>query len=326
MPDAAVAAAPAAEAPLGPGSRVLALCADDGVRLRAALLEASAGGRGLALLLQGRTEFIEKYAPVAARLHERGLSVATLDWRGQGGSERPVDHPRKGHVDDFAAYQRDLDALLRTLPEAFSQTGPSTGSGARIVLAHSMGGAIALRALSDPAARARRFGTGLAGAVFSAPMWGLAQSAAVAWLGRSLARGACALGLARSYAPGGGDRAYVLGAAPGRNVLTSDAAQFARMQALARERPDLALGGPTWGWVRAAYGEMDALRAAPLDLAHLTVAGSAEAVTSLRAMRARSGPHLRLLEGARHEPLFEAPAAQARFWGELDGFLARIGV
>ena len=57
--------------------------------------------RGTVAILGGRGEFIEKYFEVAEDLLSRGLAVATMDWRGQGGSERPLRNARKGHVDDF---------------------------------------------------------------------------------------------------------------------------------------------------------------------------------------------------------------------------------
>ena len=61
--------------------------AGDGVRLRMAHWPADAA-RGSVLLFPGRTEYVEKYAPVAAWLNAAGLSVLSLDWRGQGASAR----------------------------------------------------------------------------------------------------------------------------------------------------------------------------------------------------------------------------------------------
>ena len=53
-------------------------------------------------LFQGRAEFIEKYFETVRELRARGFAVATIDWRGQGGSERALADPRKGHVGDFS--------------------------------------------------------------------------------------------------------------------------------------------------------------------------------------------------------------------------------
>ena len=42
------------------------------------------------VLLNGQTEFLEKYFEVIDELRGRGFAVAALDWRGQGGSGRLV--------------------------------------------------------------------------------------------------------------------------------------------------------------------------------------------------------------------------------------------
>ena len=47
------------------------------------------GGRvGTVCLFQGRAECIERYFEVVNDLRRRGFAVATIDWRGQGGSDR----------------------------------------------------------------------------------------------------------------------------------------------------------------------------------------------------------------------------------------------
>lgn len=57
---------------------------------------------GTVVVIQGRTEFIEKYFEVAGELLARGFVVVAMDWRGQGLSDRDLNNSRKGHVDDFA--------------------------------------------------------------------------------------------------------------------------------------------------------------------------------------------------------------------------------
>ena len=98
--------------PAPPGAVEQDIYAADGVRLRGASLGASPSGRGTVAVLGGRGEFIEKYFEVAAELLSRGFAVAAMDWRGQGGSERPLRNARKGHVDDFSYFERDLDAFV----------------------------------------------------------------------------------------------------------------------------------------------------------------------------------------------------------------------
>ena len=83
-----------------------------GVKLRYVCWSATRGPRrGTVCLFGGRGEFIEKYFEVVADLRRRGFAVATMDWRGQGGSTRLCSNPRKGHVRSFADYDARSEAL-----------------------------------------------------------------------------------------------------------------------------------------------------------------------------------------------------------------------
>ena len=104
----------------------------DGVRLRAVRWTPPLTTRGTVAIFGGRGEFIEKYFEVAHDLLARGFAVAALDWRGQGGSDRPLRDARKGHVDDFCLFERDLDAFVARILEPHCPR-PWVG------LAHSMG-------------------------------------------------------------------------------------------------------------------------------------------------------------------------------------------
>src|ERR1700741_4469764 len=92
-----------AKNPIPSGAVVGTLHAIDGVKLRVARWEATRGPRrGTVCLFGGRGEFIEKYFEVIADVRRRGFAVATMDWRGQGGSTRALSHPYKGHVRSVA--------------------------------------------------------------------------------------------------------------------------------------------------------------------------------------------------------------------------------
>jgi alpha-beta hydrolase superfamily lysophospholipase len=124
------------ENPIPEGARVTRIEAADRVSLRVATWLPGERARGTILLMQGRAEFIEKYAETIGDLRRRGYAVVAFDWRGQGGSDRGTSDPTRGHIDDFALYRRDVEAIahqvLGTMPN------PVVG------LAHSMGGCIAL--------------------------------------------------------------------------------------------------------------------------------------------------------------------------------------
>lgn len=291
--------------------RPLALAAG-GVGLRAALT-VPPQPRGHVLLLPGRAEFIEKYAGVSAALAARGLAVAALDWRGQGGSARLAGDATTGHVGDFADYRADLDALA-SHPEVADLPGP------RVVVAHSMGATVALDWM--------RAGGRANLAVLSAPMLGIRLSPALAPLAPGLARLAVRAGLGLRPVPGTGRAPYPLGPFEG-NVLTADPAAFAAMAAFLRANPAVGVAGLTFGWLHAAFRAMAGLRGGDVAVPALVVLGTAEALVDPAPIRSLGrGPAARLVEidGARHEPFMETPARRAVLWGEIEGFLAAHGL
>src|ERR1700720_3707994 len=87
----------------------------DGVSLRFARWAPPPGRKGTVCLFQGRAEFIEKYFETVRDLRARGFAVATLDWRGQGLSDRMLGDRRKGYVRDFAEYDSDLETFMREI-------------------------------------------------------------------------------------------------------------------------------------------------------------------------------------------------------------------
>lgn len=280
-----------------PPARAFWTAAGDGMRLRLALWRGT-DARGSVLLFPGRTEYAEKYAPVAARLNAAGLAVLAIDWRGQGASARLLADPRPGHVGDFADYQADVDALAQAA-EALALPRPWH------LLGHSMGGCIGLRALSR--------GLPVTTAAFSAPMWGIRVAPLPPRLGSRVATG---LASAAGRAGRGGrtvpGASSVLDIAFSKNLLTGDVWEYTRFMREAVAWPDLQLGPASWGWLGAAMAECRALAAlpAPAVPALITVSGR-EAIVLPGAIRARAaawaGARLLELPEARHEALFEVP-------------------
>jgi lysophospholipase len=302
-----------ADAP--PGGSAFWFHAADGARLRGAVWPGGTDGqRGSVILMPGRTEYIEKYGLVIGRLRARGLAVAVIDWRGQGLSDRDRREPRLGHVTDFALYQQDLDAFLAT-PQVAALPRP------RLMLAHSMGGCIGLRALI------RRLP--FEAAILSAPMWGIRIDPAMRPLAMALFAAAPLIGLGRMFAPGTTAASYAVNEPFASNLLTTDPAAHDRFVHQLTQHPELALGGPSLGWLGAAHREMAAL--ARMDMPALPVlafAGLDEGIVELPPIRAHVG-HMaqgRLIElpGARHEVLMESPSIQDRVWAGIDGFLDRL--
>lgn len=298
-------------------ARAFWLRATDGVRLRAALWSGAAP-RATLLLFPGRSEFVEKYHPVAAHFAARGLAVLGIDWRGQGASDRLIPDRTLGHVGDFAAYQRDVAALV-SAADALALPRP------RHLLAHSMGGAIGLRALHR--------GLAVDSAALSAPMWGIPYRSLPDRIGmplQALVSGlACLFGLGRRPVPGqaapAADPAHP-DSPFAENLLTSDPGWWRWAEDLNVALPDLAIGPPTFAWGRAALAECRALARLPMpDLpALITVSGDEHLVsaTAIRAGAARwPGAHLLELPDARHEALFERPATRAPLLAAIAGLI-----
>lgn len=317
------AAAPRPDLP--PGGRAwdetLALEAADGVALRGALWRAreERAPRGLVLLLQGRTEFLEKYGAPAAELVGRGFAVASVDWRGQGRSDRLTRNPLKGHVRRFTDYHLDLAALIAH-PSVAAVPGP------RVMLAHSMGGAIGLGAILRGRVRP-------AAAVLSAPMLGIAMSPVQRLLAGALEPLAGALGLGERWPPlPGRAQPYVFSGFEG-NVLTDDRATFEWMVETLRRDPALRIGMPTLGWFAATTAEARWLAGQGAEgasgLPGLCLLGSKEAVVDAEAVRAaarRLGFGLAEIAGGRHELLIAAAPRRAEAWAAIDRFLGERGL
>lgn len=267
--------------------------------------------KGSVLLFPGRTEYAEKYGRVAYALNGAGYAVATVDWRGQGFSDRLADDARLGHVESFLDYQLDVAELVAAaradgLPEPW------------FLAAHSMGGCIGLRSLIE--------GLPVRKAVFSSPMWGFNLPFFISPVAMLLPPLLEPLGIRRRYVPGSGPGNYVIEAGHDTNLLTRDRETFEYMARQLTEEPGLALGGPSTGWVGSALVEQRRLAKAPRpDLPVLTFLGSDERVVSVRAihrMHARwPSARLCIVEGARHEVMMEAPAIRARVMTDALQFL-----
>lgn len=282
----------------------------DGFRLRAMVWPVD-GARGTVFILHGRSEYLEKYAPLAAELARAGFASVSVDWRGQGLSDRHPRQPMMGHVASFADYQADLRALA---DQAAALGLPKPWH----IFAHSMGGAIGLRALKS--------GFPARSAVFSAPMWGIAFAPGLRPVAWALTHAARPLRADERFALSTGPTTYVATAAFAGNSLTRDEPMFELMRRQVLARPELSLGGPSMGWLRAALVECrDLARSSPPDVPALTGLGAAERVVDPRPVHAVMSrwrqAKLMLLPEAEHELVMEREAPRRAF---LDAMLDRF--
>ena len=299
------------------------LAARDGLLLRTFLLP-HPRPRARLLLLNGRADFLEKWAALFAELHALGFALAAFDWRGQGGSGREISGDA-GHIDSFDTWVDDLEGIVHWLPDALPGDAPW------LMLAHSMGGHLLLRWL---ARRAERGDTTLspAGAVLMAPFIDFAMPQPLRGLLLKLAAWQVARGQGRHFAPGQGPWGPHREAASRMAILTSDRAQFEDEGRWVRANPSLAVGGVTWGWLAAAAESHRALARAPLsriDLPVLMLLAGRERLVSNPAAVALAGrlpaAEVVLMPDAAHEILREAPPLRAEALSRIQAFAARAG-
>jgi len=270
--------------------------------------------QGTVCLFQGRAEQIEKYFEIIGDLRRRGFAIATLDWRGQGGSDRRLRNRRKGHVDSFSEYDRDLDAFMQNvvLPDC-----PPP----HYALAHSTGALVCLRAARSNRARFARM-------VLTSPLAGLGQIGMPQPRACRFAAVLTALGFGELYAPRNKGKAIEDQPFEG-NLLTSDPLRYARNVEIVKHAPQLAIGSPTIGWV---YAACRAIREAAdpdfgpsVNIPVLSVAAALDKVVSVSAIETlvnelRAGAQV-VISGARHELMMERDAFREQFWAAFDAFV-----
>ena len=306
-----------ADAPVPDGARAFWLPGSDGARLRAAIAPATGSTRGAVVVSPGRTEPIEKYFEIVGELQGRGFTVLVHDWRGQGLSHRPLPDRLKGHADGHGQY---LDDFRRLLDEAGPQLPKPW-----IMLGHSMGGALNALSLADGEAR-------FAAAFLTAPMMGLAATRRLPQpMADLIAGGIVRVGKRGDYVMKDGFDP-MLGPFE-HNILTHDASRYQRYRDQLTACPDLAIGGPTWGWLAFALdcarllARPEAARAATLPMTVVTATDD-HLVDSAAAHRyAARAPRSRLVQitGAFHEVLMETDARRALVWRAFDELAAQVG-
>lgn len=287
------------------------LTASDGVRIRVAVWAADAP-KGTVLLFPGRTEYVEKYGRAARDLAQRGYATVAIDWRGQGIAARLQPNPALGHVADFKDYQLDVAAVMAHV-QATGLPQPL------YLLAHSMGGCIALRSLYD--------GLAVRAVCLTAPMLGIKLAAPlrpIAWALSSISK---PLGFSNAVAPGQTETTYVLRSGFDGNDLTTDREMFTYMQVQCQAHPELSLGGPSLAWLNAALRETRALAQRPAPATPcLTYLGTAENIVDVPRITARMASWTNgqtvMVPGAKHEIMMEGAATRAMAFDGMAAFFA----
>ena len=271
--------------------------------------------KGSLLFLPGRGDAYEKYLEALDHWHAGGRAVTAIDWRGQAGSGRLADDQRTGHVEDFSYWIDDL--------AAFWKEWTAATPGPHVVVAHSMGGHLVLRALGE-----RRIAPDAA--VLIAPMLGFAGPK----LPRALLHGASKV---MTWIGDPQRPAWKWSERPGEmpegriDLLTHDPARYADEQYWRDTRSELAMGAGSWRWMeRAIASNRQVTRASVLrriETPILFVATRVDRLVSASAIRRahRLLPDSQLLEfgpEAAHEILREVDPVRDRALDRIDAFLA----
>lgn len=268
--------------------------------------------RGAILFQAGRGDIFEKYLELFAHWHAAGWSVTSFDWRGQGGSGRLTPSPFVGDIDDFVTYVADLGAFWADWTRA--------APGPHVVMGHSMGGHLVLRALTEGAVAP-------AAAVLVAPMLGL-RSPLGAVFGERMARWMCALGDPARAAWKGNERPATTHTR--QQLLTHDLERYDDELWWQSAKPDLMMGAPSWRWLARAFESTRRQRADPalalIRVPVLMLVADDDRLVCSKATLAVAAkiPGARVLRFGResaHEVLREADGVRDRAIAAIDAFL-----
>ena len=273
--------------------------------------------RGSLLFLPGRGDFYEKWLESLEEWHRAGWRVTAIDWRGQAGSGRLGRDDVTGHVEDFADWIADL--------AGFWQDWATEAVGPRVMIGHSMGGHLALRAVVERVLEPE-------GLILSAPMLGFAGPNLPPALLHRVAGLMARLGDAKRPAWKGGEKPGALADARAA-LLTHDRERYADELHWRRARRELAMGPGSWRWVERAYASMRGL-AAPgvlerVGLPVLLLAAKHDRLVGWRAIERAAArlPDAELLAfgpEARHEILREVDPVRDAAMVAIERFLDRL--
>lgn len=308
----------------------------DGIELRLTRVAAQGHPKNVVVVFQGREAFYEKsegfYKTLAGQetslsrqeqvdnpfCHsEQSCDVWVIERRGTGESGgRLGAHDQRDHADDFGTYLDDYNHVIREniIPQYRENTVRFH------LLGISMGGHLALRyqqihGTDSPFTRV----------LLVAPMVQFRTDRYPLWMARGLSRLMVTLGYGQTYALGKGpldpDTLELH-----REKSHHDAKTFQYMQKHLRENPHKITGGPTYGWVAAAFASLDAC-AAQRDLLknqdiHFFVPGDDHVVdpyATLELARHLGKESLKYYPGAWHSLMLEIPTYQAPFIQDLHG-------
>ena len=286
----------------------------DGIQIRYARWKSNKKpALGTVLLLNGRSEYIERAYETVTDIRNRGFEVISFDWRGQGGSSRILEDKKRGYIDDFNEYTIDLETIINqvALPDCKAPY---------YILGHSTGSLISI--LSAP-----KLSNTIKRMVLAAPFLGLGKQPISAPLVKILAGTLCMFGLGEIYMAGGktsGEKQEFEG-----NIHTSDPERFERNKKFLKDYPELTIGGPTAAWVYASCRIMEEVNdidfCKKIKIPTLLINAGNDQVVANKATedfsrKLISGKCL-TIDGAKHELLQERDIFREQLLAAFDSFI-----
>ncbi|WP_421696705.1 alpha/beta fold hydrolase [Aestuariivirga sp.] len=302
---------PTPENPLPPGAECVELVTKDKVSLRAMRAMPPGEARGTFVILGGRGDYLERYFETTRDLMARGFAVAGVDLRGQGGSGRPASDPYRDRLESFDGFDEDV----RTLMEGMVLTSCPAPY---FALGHSTGAHVWLRVL-----QANHW---FSAAVLVSPLVDVIYGAWPRSLVALLVNGAALARRGSWFLPG--VRKKPMGRSDfAGNPLTSDRRRWNRDSSTLEVAPHLGLGGPTFGWLKAARRSLKgvARMKRPLASVLIVAAGNDQVVSNegtRRLARKMPGVALTFIPDAQHEILGERDEVRRQFFAALDSFIS----
>ncbi|MDA2936813.1 alpha/beta hydrolase [Acidobacteria bacterium AH-259-A15] len=289
----------------------------EGAKIRYGWISSDDAVRAVAIVAPGRASPIEKYFELIRKLQSRGFAVWTMDWRGQGGSDRYLPNPQKSHSSGFEHDIADLHQFLSTIVNGESKP--------RFAVAGSMGAHIMLRYLHD---HPETFDF----AILVSPLFDIDTGKWPRWVARLLAWLGTALGFGDHYIPGGRDWMPDAGRLREARASSSDPDRFSVAYTYLRERSELRVGDPTYRWLEVAFqsiatvnepGYLTAISTPVLMVSAMddrTVVPEAQ----LRAYEILPNCEFVPVRDARHDLYMERAEYRDKLYGALEEYVSNL--
>ncbi len=291
---------------------------DEGRNIRYGHIKTKLESKGTMIILPGFREPVEKYFETIRDMLDRGYDIWTIDWLGQGGSDRFLeDNGDRTHSESFDKTVKYFDKFIKEVVK------PKEGDNL-ILNAHSMGAHLGLRYIQE-------FGKDLVkSAIISAPMFMVKTEKYPRAAAKILATFGYKTGGAEKYVPGAkdyNDKDFDL---VDSSVQITGINRYKSQMAIFKARPDLRASGPTYGWLYNAFKSMDILNdkkyleeiEIPILMATPLNDDKVELEEQEKASKIMKNCKMIKFEDAGHEIWMESDKFRNKWLEEVDSFLA----